>query len=107
MTIDRHEELRRQCSAFHADHPEVWMAFEQYALEVIRAGYHHYGAKAIMERVRWQLDMSRGPDDRFKINNNYVAFYARRFERLHPQMAGFFRHREQTSKGQQAKGEAA
>ena len=96
----RHDELRDACNAFHVKHPEVWRLFCRFTLEMLATGRSHYGAKAIMERVRWETDAG-GRSPALKINNNFAAFYARRFARLHPDHAEFFRTREQTSKGVQ------
>jgi len=76
----------------HEENPGVWELFQRFTLEAIRAGRAHFGAKAIMERMRWFTDIeSRG--DAFKVNNNFAAFYARMFEQEFPQHAGFFRKR--------------
>jgi hypothetical protein len=98
----RHEELHRQVTQFHHAHPEVWTYFERFTLELIRAGRTRYGAKGVMERVRWETALG---GEGFKINNNFTAFYARRFERLHPEHEGFFAKREQVSMSTRPKGE--
>lgn len=73
----------------------VWALFERFSLEMWRAGRSHYGAKGVMERVRWETVAGGG--DPFKISNDHVAFYARRFMRDHPEVGSFFRLKEQTS----------
>jgi hypothetical protein len=94
--LSRHDEIRDACNAFHVKHPEVWRLFCQFALEMRDSGRSHYGAKAVMERVRWETD-SGGRHPALKINNNFAAFYARRFAKVYPELAEFFRTREQTS----------
>ncbi len=96
----RNEELRIACQAYHEKHPEVWMLFVQFTLELIARGFKHYSAQhGIFARIRWETDK---PDvnglSEFKVNNNYSPFYARRFHLTYPQYAGFFRLRHQTSK---------
>ena len=87
MTI----ELAEKFNQYHAENPEIYQSFERFALYVIRQRAR-YGAKAIMERVRWH-SMETGNDD-FKINNNYTSYYVRLFEENHPEHADFFRKRK-------------
>jgi hypothetical protein len=70
--------MRADYEAFHRAHPEVWEMFERFALQKAREhGRTHYGAKSVMERVRWETEAGGG--EPFSINNNWTAFYARRF----------------------------
>ena len=96
--VSRLDEMRSQVAEFHANNPEVWKMFVGFTFEMIMSGRKHYSAKAVFERLRWEVDISRGPANTFKLNNNYPAFYARRFHRIYPEHAGFFRTRKQTSK---------
>ena len=95
MPPTRREELRSQVNDFHKDHPRVWDLFVFYTLELIERGFQHGSADAVMHRVRWETE--EGNDEGWKINNNFVAFYARRFGREYPEFSGFFRTRNQTS----------
>jgi hypothetical protein len=97
-TSTRLDEMREQVSAFHADHPEVWDLFVRFTMDRINKGFTNYSAKAIFERIRWEVD-SVGADGKleFKLNNNWPSFYARRFMRMYPRHDGFFRTRRQTS----------
>jgi hypothetical protein len=76
---------------WHYANPLVWKEFERLSLELIARGITHYGAKSIMEVVRWHRAICGGAD--FKINNNYSAYYARIFEMKHPGHTGFFEMR--------------
>lgn len=96
--MNRQEEMRQQVTEFHRRHPEVWQLFVQFTFQMIDRGYKNYSVNAIFERIRWEKDSVGGDGlTSFKLNNNYRAFYSRRFMRLHPEHAGFFRTREQTS----------
>lgn len=89
MTLDE------QAEAFDKKHPEVWAQFQRIAMRYIRSGVTHYSADGIMHIVRYHTmagDSSEARD--FKINNNHVAYYARKFAREYPQHSGFFRFRE-------------
>ncbi len=102
-TFNRYEEMRMQVTAFHEQHPDVWDLFTQFTFDRIHRGFRHYSVNAIFERIRWEVDNAGGDGKaQFKLNNNYRAFYARRFMKMHPQHEGFFRTREQTSAKNQA-----
>ena len=77
---------------YHKDNPHVYDLVVQYAKQAIDAGYDHYSIVTIANRIRWHTEIeTRG--DRFKINNNHLSRYARKFHDGYPQHAGFFRTR--------------
>lgn len=96
-----YERMLAEVRAFHAAHPEVWELFERFALEAARSR-SHFGVGAVWERMRWETAVNPRYADHgeYKLNNNFRAFYARRFMRLHPEHEGFFRTRVQ--KGHEA-----
>nr|WP_299067101.1 hypothetical protein [uncultured Allomuricauda sp.] len=79
--------------AFHNKYPEVYIKFKNITFKAIKKGFENYGAKGVMELVRWH---TAGPtkEDGFKINNNYTSYYVRLFEKEFPQHEGFFRKRK-------------
>ena len=96
--MNRQEEMRQQVTEFHYQHPEVWHLFVQFTFQMIDRGYKNYSVNAIFERIRWEKDSVGGDGvTSFKLNNNYRAFYSRRFMRSYPEHAGFFRTRKQPS----------
>ena len=98
MDANRHDQMRAAVQRFHEAHPEVWHLFCRFTLERIRLGFKQYSADAIFHRIRWETakpTYTRGEE--FKLNNNHVAFYSRRFAKTHPQHADFFNTRKQTS----------
>jgi len=82
-----------EAEKFINQQPEVWDLFVGFTLEAIASGRKHFGAKAIWERLRWETDIVAGYDD-YKMNNNYHAYFAIRFEKQFPKYKGFFRHRK-------------
>lgn len=100
---DRASEIKQQCVAFHLHHPEVWAEFKRVAFVLINRGHKHYSADGVMHVVRFATSAgvagADGKGEPFKINNNFVALYARRFVRLHPEHADFFQQRSRTSVG--------
>lgn len=71
--------------------PAVWMHFERFTLAAIDAG-KRLGAKCIMERVRWEVEVEESRE--FKVNNNYTAYYARVFAEKYPEHRDYFETRE-------------
>lgn len=68
-----------------------WEAFEKYTLELIGSG-KKLGAKAVAERVRWDIEIERGEE--FKVNNNFVSLMARLFLIKYPEHKEYFETRE-------------
>ena len=83
-----------QFEVYAAENPKVYPLFEKFTLEAIGSGRMHLGAKMIWERMRWYADVETRGNDGYKLNNNYTAFYARKFMELHPEYQGFFSCRD-------------
>jgi hypothetical protein len=76
-----------------AANPDVWRLFERFTFELIRRRFSHYSADAVLHRVRWETSSAIDDASSFKINNNWSAFYARKFHAKYPKYEGFFRLR--------------
>lgn len=95
----RRDQLEEQAADFHKRNPEVWTLFCRFTFEAIKRGFRSYSGQAIFERIRWETDQADTEGrSTFKLNNNYRAWYARRFMELFPQHKGFFRTRTRQSK---------
>jgi hypothetical protein len=82
MTFDEYNRL----------HPEIWHEFKKLALALVVKGRKHYGARCLVEVIRYHRDLKYADRD-FKINNNFVADYARKFNRVCPEHGKFFEMR--------------
>lgn len=71
------------------ENPEIWEMFEKLTLRLINNGVRRFGAKCIMENVRYNTAL-RTKGEQYKINNNYTAYYSREFASKYPQHANFF-----------------
>ena len=80
-------------AAFHGANPHVYSYIVEIALELARHGFKQAGIALIFERLRWLYAIHTG-DDRFKLNNNYRACYARLVMASEPELYGFFRIRK-------------
>lgn len=85
--------MRETWERFHAENPHVYRLFERFAFEAIGAGRERFGAKAIWERLRWELGVRVVGAEAPKLNNNHTAYYAREFVRRNPKHAGLFEFR--------------
>ena len=77
---------------FHKNNPQVYELFRRFTFQAIDAGRKDFGAKAVMERIRWST-MVETSGDTYKLNNNYTAFYARMLMDSHPEHEGLFKTR--------------
>lgn len=78
---------------YDKENPEIYEMFQRFTYQAIQSRRSHIGAKLIMERIRWQTTVVANGRKTFKINNNYSAYYARKFEFDHPQHEGLFEKR--------------
>lgn len=80
---------------WNSKNPTVWRMFERAALDLIKAGKTHWGAKAICELIRYKRAVEEGGQfDDYSVNNNFSAYYARVFIVKYPQYSHFFETRE-------------
>lgn len=77
---------------FHRDNPRVFKLFELYTMQAINSGRKRYGARAIVERVRWEVNITTTGSE-FKIDNCHIPYYARLFAQVHPEHKDFFEFR--------------
>lgn len=94
MIPDHADEMRRAFDEFDKANPRVWSLFVSFANEAVAAGVKTLSASLIVERIRWEVMMQTQADDGFKINNNYRAFYARKYMEAYPHRAGMFKTRK-------------
>jgi len=78
---------------YDKEHPEIWKLFMDITFRLIRRGKRHYGAKAVFEIIRYHRIVQHN-DSEFKVNNNYTAYYARKFMQTFPEWDGFFETRK-------------
>jgi len=84
--------LQEKFDKFHADNPYVWELFKRFTFEAINKGYDNFSVALVAERIRWETLIETSDTD-FKLNNNYKAFYARKFHKVFPKYDGIFRTR--------------
>ncbi len=93
------DRIKADFATFFRRNPAVWGMFCRFALDMIRQR-GKASAKAIWERLRWEVMISHvdkegeGPP---RLNNNYTALYARKFEEAFPHHKGVFAKRKRRS----------
>jgi ActR/RegA family two-component response regulator len=86
-----HENLRKATAAWIEENPDVYGLFLKFAREMAAQG-KPFGVKLLAERVRWEcLIHKRGE---YKLNNNHVAYIARRLIMDDQTLVRFIRFRK-------------
>ena len=70
----KHRSLTERYAAWRELNPHIYELFKQFALEAWASG-SRVGAKAIAERIRWELRIRYRGD--YKVNNSFVSRMAR------------------------------
>src|SRR5690242_15420050 len=83
--------------AFHHENPAVFATFRDIAVRLYKRGVRHYGARCIMEVVRYESAL-RMAGEPWKVNNNYVPYYARLLMAQDSRFVGFFEIRESSQR---------
>lgn len=77
---------------FHAANPHVADALEALARQWVAAGRKKLGAKALMERLRWESGIQT-EGDVYRLNNDYSSRYSRLLAKRHPEWTDLFETR--------------
>ena len=88
--------FQRAFEAFHAVNPHVYRLFTHYAMEAHGLGTTRLGARLLWERMRWDVTVDThyaDPNEEYKLNDHYIAYYARHFMADHPELGEFFETR--------------
>lgn len=102
-TLNSQEE--RDAEEYLKRHPNIYQMFAHFTWEAILAGAKDFGARAVLERMRWETNV-RGDKADFKLNNNLTPFLARKFMRENPQVGEIFETRSGRKVGLIEKAEA-
>jgi hypothetical protein len=90
--------LVRRFWEYHQANRHVFQEFRQRAAEMKAVGRTKYSGWIIINRIRWDHDL-RASGDPFKINNDYIALYARLLIHEDPSFNGFFELRKMKPSG--------
>ena len=88
--IDEEVTLMNRFNNFNRDNPEVYELFKRFTFQAINKGHTRLSAWMIANRIRWETQIETVNDD-YKISNDYIALYSRKFMKDYPEHDGFFR----------------
>lgn len=88
---DETDEVMERFAEYHIDNPHVYDLFVKYTFEAIDAGLEKISHWLIINRIRWETDVAASDRyTKFRISNNYIAYYARLFQSDYPEHAYIF-----------------
>ena len=95
--VPKEATIEERALDFHYRNPLVYQELRRLALTLYYRGHKHFGCKMLIEQMRWNWAERTSDMSGFKLNNSYVAFYARLLMAQEPELAGVFNTR--TTKG--------
>lgn len=78
---------------FHNANPHVYERLRELALLVKSKGRNKYSINGLFEVLRWEQALTT-TGSKFKLNNNFRAWYARMLEQNVPELSNFFELRK-------------
>lgn len=88
-----HKSIDERFETFQREHPDVYDLFRSCAKQLLVRGVKHYGAKAIVEHIRFEKMTSSQGRPEFKIDNNFTSRLARKLIAEDGRFEEFFRTR--------------
>lgn len=87
--------IEARFQAFHREHPEVYVKLVEFSVQLLDAGWDHFGISVPWERLRYEtmLGASRA-ESPYKLNDNYRSRYARLIADQEPRLAEVFTLRQ-------------
>ena len=82
--------LKEKFTDWDKENPKVYQLFCRFTFEAIERGHKRLSAWMIANRIRWETSVVTTGND-YKISNDFIALYARKFMEQYPQYDGFFK----------------
>lgn len=78
--------------AFHAAHPEVYKKLVEFSLQLVDAGWDHFGISVPWERLRYETMLGHRPDEKqpYRLNDHMRSRYARLIRDQEPRLRDVF-----------------
>lgn len=90
---DRDATIRARFLRFHRDNPNVYRELVAMARELRSAGHARFGLRMLWETLRWRRMLATSDPSGYKLNDHYIAHYARMMMDSEPDLAGVFETR--------------
>lgn len=84
------ERLIEKWAEYHKKNPDFYRLFVQYSLEAIKAGHTRLSPWLIANRIRWESLITITKTDTYKVPNDFIAIYSRKFSKDYPDHSDFF-----------------
>jgi len=81
--------LKEKFDLWDEENPEVYKLFCKFTLQAAEKGHKRLSAWMIVNRIRWETSVVTVGND-YKVSNDFIALYARKFMQDHPEYDGFF-----------------
>ncbi len=78
----------------HREHPELLDFLVREIWLRLGAGFTAFSYNSLWEYARWKIDMEKGPEQTFMMNDHDAPFYGRAITVLHPEFNGCVEFRE-------------
>jgi hypothetical protein len=94
-----HDRIQIRFENFHRQNPRFYQLLVYYTREAVKAREEkgrgrHYGIAAVVERVRWHVDVEAKGVEEFKMPNDFRSRYARLIMKQEPDLRDVFELRE-------------
>jgi hypothetical protein len=83
-------DLKQKFDEWNKENPEVYALFKRFSFEAISKGHKRLSAWMIANRIRWETTIATTGND-YKISNDFIALFARKFMEDYPEHEGFFK----------------
>lgn len=97
-------DIKSKFKEFHRTNPQIYRILVDLAREAKNAGKTKIGIAMLWEVMRWNIFITTNGKEKYKLNNDYKAFYARLIMEQENDLNGIFElrkasHAEQIVKG--------
>lgn len=86
--------IEERFKEFHAQNPHVLTILTRMTYDLKKAGFKRFGLRLLWGKLRWEYALQTKSADTFKLNDHYVALYARMIMEQNPDLDGFFETRK-------------
>ena len=82
--------IAERAAEFDRLNPQVYRELRRLSFVLLERGHKRFGAKMLIEQMRWLWHERTTDVSGFKLNNTYASFYARLLMEREPQLRGVF-----------------
>lgn len=87
--------LLEKFEEYDSQNPHVYKLFKKYTKDAIKRGHRKLSGWFIVNIIRWEEGVDTTGKE-FKISNDFIALYTRKFVNEHPKHSDFFTLKQMT-----------